>query len=98
MAITWQKEEILFVYEDENFIVQLAEDEDLIFWELVDTRYVGPSDEEISAAHSRETHPVEQTLMVRGETGYTKVYRKVMRIEILGQWRQDLIKSLISAA
>lgn len=99
MAInTWKKEEILFIHEDENFLVQVLENDDLVFWELIDTRFVGESDVELEAAILQEIHPTEQTLLVQESTGYTKLYRKTMKVEILGSMRASFLRTILPAA
>ena len=98
MALVWRKDEILVVEESDSFFVQLAENNDLIFWELVDTRYVGDSETEIVDAQEQEVHPTEDTLMVRNATGYTQLYRKIMRVQVVPKYQAALLSILLLSA
>jgi hypothetical protein len=95
MAVVYEKKEILVVEEGDGFLVQLAENNDLIFWEQVDTRFVGLSDGEVKEAHEREIHPTEDTLMVQHGTGFTQLYRKVMRVEVIPQYQAAFLRSML---
>lgn len=95
MQVLWEKEEILVVEEGDGFLVQLAENNDLIFWEQIDTRFVGLSERDIKEAHERETHPTEDTLMVQHKTGYTQLYRKVMRVEVIQRYQAAFLRTVL---
>jgi len=94
--VVWQKQEMLFIHEETDFLVQVDEQEDLIFWELVDTRYIGQSKEEIVAAQLQEIHPTEDTFIIQNGN-YAHIYRRFMKISVLGSRHGDLLKALLAA-
>ncbi len=98
MALAWQRKEMMIVHEDSDFIVQLTDENKLVFWEQIDTRYIGPSDPEIMAAHVKEIHPTEDTLITQSPLGYACIYRPFMKVEVLGRHVSAFLQAILPAA